>query len=162
MELQEIYIKAKENGLCQEWQDRMKSNLSLKNLCEMYFDGDDWAMEKDFPNVEVLRKFKGSTEKFGLFTDYVGMPNILPKMAFFGDSVVQLNYNGYSVSQLVFRHNSKAKINVTENAIVIINLLDLAELEIEAFENSRVEVFTYGNDKIKYSGDVRITKTSFK
>lgn len=162
MELQEIYIQAIENGLCHEWQERMKSDLSLKNLCEMYFDGDDFSMEKDFPNLETLRNFKGKTELHGLFTAYVGIPNILSKMAFFGDSDVKLNYNGFSVSQLILRHNTKAKITASDNAIVIINILDSAELEIESIQNSRVEVFSYGNSNIKYTGDVRITKTSFK
>lgn len=162
MELQEIYKQATENNICKEWQEKMKADLSLKNLCEMYFNGDDWSMEKDFPNIETLRNFKGKTEAHGLFTDYVGMPNILSKMAFFGHSEVNLNYGGFSVSQLILRHQTKAKITASENAIIIINLLDSAELEIVAIDNSRVEVFSYGNSNIKYTGDVRITKSSFK
>lgn len=161
MKLLDIYLQATERGLCKEWQEKMKADLSLKNLCEMYFDGDDWAMENDFPNLETMRNFKGITEVYGLFTDYVGLPNMLSKMAFFGDSDVKLNYGGFSVSQLVFRHNSKAKITASENAVVIINLLDSAELEIEAIETARVEIFSYGNSNIKYSGDVRIHKSSF-
>lgn len=162
MELQEIYKQATENGICKQWQEKMKADLSFKNLCEMYFNGDDWSMEKDFPNVETLRNFKGKTEVHGLFTDYSGMPNIINKMAFFGDSDVKLNYGGFSVSQLILRHSTKAKITASENAIVIINILDNADVEIEAIENSRVEVFSYGNSNIKYTGDVRITKSSFK
>ena len=162
MELQEIYKQATENNICKEWQEKMKADLSFKNLCEMYFNGDDWSMEKNFPNVETLRNFKGKIEAYGLFTDYVGMPNILSKMAFFGDSDVKLNYDGFSVSQLILRHSAKAKITASEYAIVILNILDNAEVEIEAIDNSRVEVFSYGNSNIKYTGDVRITKSSFK
>lgn len=162
MELKEIYKQATENGICKEWQEKMKADLSFKNLCEMYFDGDDWSMEKDFPNLETLRNFKGKTEVYGLFIDCVGMPNIVSKMSFFGDSDVKLNYDGFSVSQLILRHQTKAKITASDNAIIIINILDNAEVEIEAIENSRVEVFSYGNGKIKHTGDVRITKSSFK
>lgn len=162
MKLIDIYIQATENGICKEWQEKMKADLSLKNLCEMYFNGDDWSMEKDFPNLETMRNFRGITEPYGLFTDYVGYPPTLPKMVFFGDSDVKLNYDGFSVSQLILRHQTKAKITASENAIVIINILDNADVEIEAIENSRVEVFSYANGKIKYSGDVRITKSSFK
>lgn len=162
MELQEIYKQATENNICKEWREKMKADLSFKNLCEMYFNGDDWSMEKDFPNVETLRNFKGKTEVYGLFTDYVGMPNIISKMAFFGHSDVKLNYDGFSVSQLILRHSAKAKITASEYAIVILNILDNAEVEIEAIDNSRVEVFSYGNSNIKYTGDVRITKSSFK
>ncbi|MFP3835358.1 hypothetical protein [Chryseobacterium sp. SIMBA_028] len=161
MNLQEIYIQAKQIGLSRKCNERMTSDLSIKNLCEMYFDGDDWSMEYDFPKVEVLRQFKGKSEVQGIFTDYVGMPNNLTRAAFFGNSDVKMIYNAFSVSQLVLRHESKAKISVSENAILIINILDNAEVDIECIENARVEVFQYGG-KIKSTGDVRITKTSFK
>lgn len=127
----------------------------------MYFDGDDWSMENDFPKIDILRKFRGKSEVYGIFTDYKGMPNNLAKAAFFGDSNIQMIYNGFSVSQLVLRHNTKANITAAENAILIINLLDNAEVEIISLENARVEVFQYGG-KVKSAGDVRITKTSFK
>ena len=162
METTKILELAIEQNLCQQWQEKMKNDSSIKSFCEMYFAGDDWSMEKDFPNIETLRNFKGKTETYGLFTDYLGMPNNLSKAAFFGDSNIQMIYNGFSVSQLILRHNTKAKISVSENAILIINLLDSAELEIESFENSRVEVFSYGNEKIKMFGDVRIHKSTFK
>lgn len=161
MNLQEIYTEAKRNGLSRECDVRMSSDLSIKNLCSMYFDGDDWSMENDFPKIDILRKFRGKSEVYGIFTDYKGMPNNLAKAAFFGDSNIQMIYNGFSVSQLVLRHNTKAKITATENSIVIINILDNAEVEITSLENARVEVFQYGG-KVKSAGDVRITKTSFK
>ncbi|NML70026.1 hypothetical protein HHL23_09455 [Chryseobacterium sp. RP-3-3] len=166
METKEILKLATDINLCKPWQEKMKNDLSLKNLCQMYFDGDDWSMENDFPNIETLRNFKGKTEIHGLFADYIGMPNVSSKMAFFGDSDVKLNFVGFAkkqyVSVLILRHNVKAKITASDNAIVIINILDNAEVEIEAVENSRVDVFSYGNSNIKYSGDVRIHKSSFK
>ncbi len=161
MNLQELYIQAKHIGLSRKCDERMSSDLSVKNLCSMYFDGDDWSMQHDFPKVEVLRQYKGRSEVFGIFTDYVGMPNNLQRAAFFGASDIKIVYNGFSVSQLVLRHNTKAKITAAENAIVIINILDNVELDIECIENARVEVFQYGG-KIKSAGDVRITKTIFK
>lgn len=127
----------------------------------MYFDGDDWSMENDFPKINVLRKFRGQSEVHGIFTDYRGMPNNLVKAAFFGESDIQMVYNGFTVSQLVLRHDTKAKITATENAILIVNVLDNAELEVTSLENARVEVFQYGG-RVKSTGDVRITKTSFK
>lgn len=161
MNLQELYIQAKQIGLSSKCNERMSSDLSVKNLCEMYFDGDDWSMQHDFPKIEVLRQFKGRSEVFGIFTDYVGMPNNLQRAAFFGNSKIKMIYNGFSVTQLVLRHNTRAKITASENSIVIINILDKAEVDIECIENARVEVFQYGG-QINSSGDVRITKTIFK
>ncbi|WP_062699392.1 hypothetical protein [Chryseobacterium indologenes] len=161
MNLQEIYIQAKQIGLSHQCNERMTADLSIRNLCEMYFDGDDWSMANDFPEVEVLREYRGKSEVFGIFTDYIGMPNNLNKAAFFGNSDIKMIYNGFSVSQIVLRHNTKAKITAAENAIVIINIIDNAEVDIECIENARVEVFQYGG-KVKSSGDVRITKSYFK
>lgn len=161
MNLQEVYKQAIENNLCPEWQGRMRSDLSLSNLCRMYFDGDDWSMSKDFPRLEVLRQFKGKSEVYGLFTDYVGMPNTLERMALFGNSDVKISYSGYSVSQIVLRHNTKAKITAAENSIVIINILDNAEVDIECIEDAKVTIFQYGG-KVNSSGEVKIHKSSFK
>lgn len=161
MNLQEIYIQAVENDLCREWQGKMKADLSLRNLCRMYFDGDDWSMEKDFPNIETLRKFRGKTEAYGIYTDYTGMPNNIRRAAFFGISNIQMVYNGFSVSQLVLRHDTKARIRAAENAILVVTLLDKAEVDINCIENAKVTVFQYGG-KVKSTGGVRITKTSFK
>lgn len=161
MNLQEIYIEARKVGLSRKCDERMSSDLSLRNLCLMYFDGDDWSMEKDFPKIDVLRQFKGKSEVHGIFTDYVGMPNNLSKCAFFGNSNIQMIYNGFSVSQIILRHDTKATITAAETSIVIINILDNAEVDIECIENARVEVFQYGG-KVKCTGDVRITKSSFK
>ena len=162
MKTKNVIEQAKAQRVCDEWHCRMVKDPSVENLCKMYFDGDDWAMENDFPSVEVLRKFRGQTENYGMFTDYTGMPNILKKAAFFGNSDVKLIYNAFSVSELIFRHNAKAIIKATDNAKVFINLLDNAELDIECYENAIVEVFSYGNENIKMIGDVRIHKSSFK
>lgn len=161
MNLQDIYTEAKKIGLSRKCDERMSSDLSINNLCLMYFDGDDWSMQNDFPKLDVLRNFRGKSEVHGIFTDYTGIPNNHTKAAFFGDSNIKIVYNGFSVSQLVLRHNTKAKIVAAENAIVIINILDNAEVDIECIENARVEIFQYGGT-VKSMGDVRITKTTFK
>lgn len=162
MKLLDIYTQAVDNDLCKPWQEKMRKDLSLKNLCEMYFNGDDWSMEKDFPNLETLRNFKGITDSYGLFTDYKGSLKNYSKSAFFGVSDVIVEFDKFTVSQMIIRHQSKVKITAKDNAIVIINLLDDAELEIESIGNSRIEIYSYGNSNIKYIGDVRIHKTSFK
>lgn len=157
----QILIMAKAAGLCKPWQEKIIQDSSLKNLCEMYFAGDDWAMEKNFPSLEVLRKHRGQTESYGLFTDYVGLPNRVQKAAFFGRSDVQVTYDSFSVSQLILRHDTKAKVRACDNAVLIINILDSVELDIECIDNARVEVFAYGNENIKMLGDVRIHKSKF-
>ena len=56
--MNDIIEHAKAQGLCNEWYEQMKAKPTLKNLCEMYFRGDDWAKEHDFPKLKDLRKYR--------------------------------------------------------------------------------------------------------
>lgn len=148
--------------LCKEWQEKMKNDSSLENLCKMYFDGDDWSMENNFPDLNILREFKGKSDIFGIHTDFIGSNQNEFEAAYFGDSVVSLLYNNYSVGKLILRHNTKARIQTKDNAKLFINILDNAEVEIEAKDNSSVTVFCYGNHNVKSIGNVKVQNSTFK
>lgn len=162
MKTNNILSLAKKHALCKPWQEKMKNDSSLKNLCQMYFDGDDWSMENNFPDLNILREFKGKSDVFGLHTDFIGNNKNEFQSAYFGDSNVQLHYNGYSVGKLILRHNTKAKIQASDKARLFINLLDNAEVEIDAKDNSAVTVFCYGNHNVKSIGNVKIKTSTFK
>lgn len=162
MENKNILRSAKKHDLCKPWQEKMKNDSSLESLCKMYFDGDDWSMENNFPDLNILREFKGKSDVFGIHTDYIGSNKKEFQAAYFGDSDVQLQYDGYSVGKLILRHNTKAKIQARDKARLFINLLDNAEVEIEAKDNSSVTVFCYGNHNVKSSGNVKVQTSTFK
>lgn len=160
--MNDIIKKAKDLNICQEWHDRMRQTPAMKNFCTMYFKGDDWAMEQDFPTLDLLRKYKGQTEEFGLFADHQGSFINPHKLALFGTSQVEIECNAFSVSYINIRHHSKAKIKAKDNAILIINILDNAEIEIEAIDNSKVNVYQYSeNAKVEYSGEVSLKLSKF-
>lgn len=52
METKEILNLAIQKKLCQPWQEKMKNDSSIENLCQMYFDGDDWAIKMTFPQSQ--------------------------------------------------------------------------------------------------------------
>lgn len=58
MKTKQIIQMAADKQICQPWHDEMKKDSSIENLCRMYFDGDDWAMENDFPDVHTLDSLK--------------------------------------------------------------------------------------------------------
>lgn len=161
MKLKEVYKQAIRTHICKEWQGKMKADLSLENLCRMYFDGDDWSMENNFPDLSILREFKGQSEKHGLYTDYSGTTLNELESAFFGSSKVLVEYNMFSVGKLIIRHETKVKLIVKDNAIVIVNLLDKGDLEIECYDNASVAVFCYGNDNVKSIGNVKVQTSTF-
>lgn len=162
MKLKQVYKQAVKNNLCMEWQGRMRADLSLKNLCKMYFSGDDWSMENDFPSLNILREFKGQSDKYGLYTDFSGKKTNEQDSAYFGISNILIGYNMYSVGKVIIRHQTKAKIIAKDHAIVIVNLLDNAELEIECYDKASVVVFCYNNHNVKSIGNVKVQTSTFK
>lgn len=143
----EVALEAKKNNICPEYFSEMTKQSNIAPLCEMYFKGSDWAMENDFPKLNILRKFKGNSEQYGLFTDYVGqlnMQSVLNRKAFFGDSRVRIDAKSFSVSEIYARHNSELTVFASENAIMIINILDDAKITINCSDEADVKVFCYG------------------
>lgn len=162
MKTDNILNLAIKQNLCNEYQEKIKNDSSLENLCKMYFDGDDWSMENDFPSLEVLREFKGKSDIFGLRTDFIGSNKNELQSAYFGNSEVNLMYDGYAVGKLILRHQTKAKIKASGNAKLFINILDNAELEIECTEKASVSIFCYDNHNVKSIGNVKVHLSTFK
>lgn len=159
----EIALEAKKNNLCQPWFKEMLLVNNYSKLADMYFKGDDWAMEKDFPGQNLLQKHKGGIMPYGLIIDAEKSFSNVEKLAFFGNSSVNLDYSAYSVSKLIIRHNSKANIKVKDNAILSINILDNASVDIECRDDAKVFVFAYSDSaKVKGIGNVVVKQSKFK
>lgn len=164
METKEILKKAKAKGLCKEWQTDFNKDSSLKHLCEKFFEGSDWALENDFPDLELLRKFP--TDPYGLHTDCKGgafeVSNEKGELAFFGDSEAEINLKGYSVSEIYVRHNSNVKITAYENAYAVVTILDNAFVEIESKDRANVSVYQYGNNSnFRITGNVTVKESKW-
>lgn len=160
----EIALEAKKFGLCAEWYKEMLSVTTYKQLAEMYFDGDDWSMEKDFPSLSLLRQHKGAILPYRMVVDSVleKFKNCL-RIAFFGNSDAEITYTDYSVGNVIVRHASKVKIIAFGSSKVFINLLDEAEIEVEAIEKTEVIVYQYSDKaKINSSGNVTIKRKSWE
>ena len=159
----EIALEAKKYGLCAEWYKKMLAVTTYKQLAEMYFDGDDWSMEKDFPSLSILRKHKGAFLPYGLVVDSTEKFVNNFRIAFFGNSESEISYSDYAVGNVIVRHQSKVKIKASGNAKVFVNLIDEARVEIEATENAEVFIYNYGQ-QTNYSnkGNVIVKRTSWE
>lgn len=159
----EIALEAKKNGICTEWFKEMTLFNSYSRLVEMYFKGDDWSLEKDFPNIQLLRTHKGGIAPYGLITDVVDKTYLnVEKLAFFGDSKVKLEYSDFNIGEnIILRHNTVAKVIASGNSIVFIKTLDNSKVDIECSESAKVTVFDYGkNTQIVKSGNVIVKQLS--
>ena len=155
-------LQAKKDGICNDAFSKMCKMGDVKELCELYFSGSDWSMEHDFPRLETLKKFKGNSEKYGLYTDYNGIIKNVQRIALFGNSNSEIICDGFFVGMFIIRHDSKAKIKTSGNSILFVNILDNSFVEIEAAENSKVTVFQYGNSSnFRIIGNVEIKESKF-
>ena len=159
----EIAIEAKKYGLCAEWYRKMLAVTTYKQLAEMYFDGDDWSMEKDFPSLSLLRQHKRAILPYGLVVDSTEKFENNFRIAFFGNSESEISYSDYAVGNVIVRHQSNVKIKAKGNAKVFVNLIDEARVEIEATENAEVIIYNYGQ-QTNYSnkGNVIVKRTSWE
>lgn len=156
--MRDIRKLAKNLGLCQDWQKKMKDAPTLQEYCQMFFDGSDWAMENDFPSLGLLRKYKEASI-YGLYTDAKTVKRNLIRVAFFGLSDAILSYDGHIVSEIYVRHKSTVKITAKDNAILFVTMADNATVEINVQDNAVVNVYRYGGD---ITGNVTINERSWK
>lgn len=131
----------KQGLICREWTEEMHKDGSLKQLCKMWFDGSDWSTENNFPDLSVLKNYRGESDLYGLFTDRKGVVNALPQMAFFGESDVTIKLDKYAVCQIYIRHNSRVKIITDETVIVEVNMYDSAKLEHD--DRGNINIYQY-------------------
>ncbi|WP_392436471.1 hypothetical protein ACF3N7_05400 [Cruoricaptor ignavus] len=117
----------------------------VKFLCEKWFSESNWAMENDFPSPELLRKFKGNADRYGLLVDYAGDDPGMRRAAFFGKSDVKIIANNYDVRELYIRQDTVAEIDLSGNAFVVLNVLDSARADIRCTDNAKVMVYAYGD-----------------
>ncbi len=158
MNIETIIQLAKKQELCDEWHQDMLQNPTLENLCEMFFKGDDWAMDNNFPTPEMLRAFP-ETAQYGLFVDTSYQGNAPQRIAFFGDSDAVLDSDGYQVSEIYLRQNSKLKITAKGVSKIFITVLDNAVIEAETMQNARIVIFDKrkeGADDLK--GNIKVVK----
>ena len=162
MDTKEIARLAKSKKICKDWHKRILESQDVESLCAMYFEGDDWAMENNFPSTETLKEYKGQTEEYGLHLDSNENFKNKKDLAFFGDSDVSISYDGFSVSKVIVRHGSKAVIKASDNAIVFVNILDDAFVNIETIGNAKVSVYRY-SDNANYiiTGRVSVKESNF-
>ena len=140
--MRDVIKLATEKGICKPWREDM-AKATMKEYCEMFFKGSDWAMEKDFPSLGLLRKYK-TTSHYGLYTDAKVKKGNAEQIAFFGESESELEYDEHHIGEIYIRHKSNIKILAKDNSIVYVTIADGATVEIEAEENAKVTVYQYG------------------
>lgn len=164
MELvQQIKQYGIEKGLCRLWQMKLKPDLGIDALAELYIRGIDFCISNDYPTLDFIRtNFRGKCEAYGVYVDDNVVEKNKKDVVLNGDCKAMLEYDGFSVSSVYIRHNSKASITVGDHAIVTIDVFDNSYLAIAvAGSDAEVLVNVYGNATVEpVGGRVKIIRTN--
>lgn len=154
--IEQIKKDGADKGLCQLWQMKLREDLEMKELIELYIRGIDFCISEDFPTLNFIREhFKGQCEPYGVYVDdEIGQLKNAPDVVLNGDCKAMLEYDEYTVSRVFIRHNSKAAINLGDNAHVTVDIFDNSDIVIAtAGHDAKVIVKVYGNAKLKTIGE---------
>ncbi|MBP1165034.1 hypothetical protein JOE44_001918 [Chryseobacterium sp. PvR013] len=127
---------------CKEGFEKAYKDTSIKNLCELFFTNSDWALRQNFPSNEVLEKYRGYYEKYGVYYRQSTI-NKAVNLAIF-DSESEIEFIGFDVSEIFIRGNSKITIKAAGYSKIFVTVLDDSEVNIERNENAEVFVYQYG------------------
>lgn len=113
-------------GMCDKFVE-MWGDPNIEKLCEFYFRGQDFCIEKDFPSIELLKEYSSETAQYGLYADN-GHSVSQPHVAAVGNAEVSVDVT--SVTDLTVRHN----------AVVIVRLYGKCLCYISAYDNCKIIV----------------------
>lgn len=133
---------------CKEGFEKAYRDTSIKNLCELFFANSDWALRENFPSTDVLQKYRGYYEEYGIWYRQESI-NKGVKLAIF-DCDSEIEFYGFDVSEIFIRGKSKITIKASGYSKLFITVLDEPELNIVREDNAEVFVYQYGG---KVSGD---------
>lgn len=144
MKATDVVKEIKNIGICRPWYLKMKKEPTLKNLCEMYFKGSDWALENNFPTRAFLSKYKGLYEEYGMYYNE-NLSCTKSDMALF-DCNADLKLENREISQIIIRGNSKVTLLASGNSIAFVTILDESILNVQIEDDADVRVYRYGGE----------------
>lgn len=149
----ELAARARKNGICQEWHDKLLSLNDKDAMCEMYLRGIDFCISNNYPGNDFIRShFKGVMEKHGVFLDDALKVENKPKCVCLGACSGDVLVDGFNVCEVFAKHDSEIAIVASGNAFVMVDVFDNSIVTIHAHDRAKVCVNRYGGT-VKHSAD---------
>ncbi|WP_288447905.1 hypothetical protein [uncultured Chryseobacterium sp.] len=127
---------------CKEGFEKAYKDASIKSLCDLFFANSDWALKQNFPSKEVLEKYRGYYENYGVYYRQNAI-NKAVNLAIF-DSESEIEFVGFDISEIFIRGKSKITIKASGYSKLFVTVLDKSEVTIERMDNAEVFVYRYG------------------
>ncbi|WP_284464904.1 hypothetical protein [Chryseobacterium sp.] len=129
---------------CKEGFEKAYKDMSMKSLCELFFMNSDWSLKQNFPTKEVLEKYRGYYEQYGIYYNQNAITKGV-KLGIF-DCNSELKFSGFDVSEIFIRGKSKIAIKASGYSKLFITVMDESKLTIEKDGNTEVFVYQYGGE----------------
>ena len=142
----ELAAEAKTKGICKDWYERLLHTEDKHALIQMFLDGIDFCISKDYPSPEFFRLFDGIRQQYGIFRDEPIQAENSKYVVAFGKCEGAVKYTGYEVGQVFIKHESKLTVTASGNSFVMVDVFDNADIEIIAENNAKVCVNKYGGN----------------
>lgn len=151
MEQREITRQIKDDairhGLCQMWRERIKPDMTMDELAQLYTTGHDFCMRNDVPNADFFRQnLKGKCEQYGVYVDDSVSDVNAKKIFLLGKSNASLHYDGHTVAQVFVKHDTSCVVMAKDFSHVTVCAYDNAKVIVNADKCARVYVVAHGED----------------
>lgn len=119
------------NGICEKELNRWNNHETVETLCRKMKRGIDFCVKNDYPKLSTLKRFKGFTDSYGVFTDT--KVNIKCEHLIYvlnGKCTGKVYVNEYDCVRLYIRHDCNITIEIEEGGICTIDKFDNAQVKI--------------------------------
>lgn len=134
----ELLKKAKDKGMCAENYAALYACKSKDEAIKLYFKTIDWALENDYPSLEVLRRDFNEHGYNGLFVDKAFDGELLNK---------QLVYVFHNC-----KGHIKVRLNVEDAIIPMLYFANDCQIHIECDEPIKIPLYIFGKNLVTFNG----------
>jgi hypothetical protein len=136
---------ARSCGLCDKWYEEWTDDSTIDECLDRYIDGIDFAIEKDYPSMDFIRKNFRTKDlhKHNIFVDdELNLDGGNGVYVLLGNCKGTIRFDN-CVATIYIRHDSHVEIESTGGAIVFVRLYDKSSGECAADKYSKLKQRDY-------------------
>lgn len=156
---QEIRAKGIALGMCDKFKSKWGEGeqKSIKDLCRMFHEGQDFCIEHNFPSVEDILSFGDEPKEYGVYASN-GVSKYNTSVVAVGNAIVDV-FVIDNICDITARHNSTIRLHITGKSLCYVSAYDNCNILVESKDNTSRLCMSYwaGNiqneskfDKINY------------
>lgn len=129
----DLRTMARRDGLCDLWYKRWKDDTDIDKLLDMYIEGIDFCIEKDYPPLVFIRENVRLSDlhRHNVYMDEdADVSGDSGTYVFLGDCKGKVVFSGFAVANVYIRHDSNVEIVCDGYSKVFVSLYDDSDCNI--------------------------------